>query len=224
MLALMLNVLFSGYGDMDYMNYTAAVNFLKQADPVLAGLIGRVGPCQLHQRQQTGDLLTCLCRTVIDQQLSTKAADTIYRRFLQLYPDQVSPSAQALLDMSDDRLRGAGISRRKVAYLKDLAQHVLTGLPELETLAEMDDEAIIKVLTQVKGIGVWSVQMLLIFRLQRLHVLAVEDMGLRSAMRRLYGLEQLPNQQQFKEIGARWWPYGAIASWYLWRSLDLKDP
>jgi len=205
------------------MDYTAAVNVLKQADPILAQLIERIGPCQLHQRRQTGNLLDCLSRTIVYQQLSTKAASTIHRRFLALYPGQSGPSAQELLDTPDDVLRSAGISRSKATYLKDLAQKVLDGLPALETLATMENEAIIQVLTQVKGIGTWSAQMVLIFRLDRLDVLAVDDMGLRSAVRMLYDLEQLPDKKRFKQIGEKWQPYGAIASWYLWRSLDFKS-
>jgi len=119
-------------------------------------------------------------------------------------------------------LRGVGISRPKVVYLKDLAQKILDGLPTLTELEQMDDEAIIKTLTQVKGIGRWTVQMLLIFRLHRWDVLPVDDLGIRSGIRRIYSLPELPNKKTVEQLGKNWQPYCTLASWYLWRSLELK--
>ena len=121
-------------------------------------------------------------------------------------------------------LRNVGISRQKVGYLKDLASKVLSGLPTLEELEVMDDESIIKILTQVKGIGRWSVQMLLIFRMNRCDVLPVDDLGVRAGIRKLYNLDELPDPKTIERLGQRWKPYCTIASWYIWRSLEFKAP
>ena len=204
------------------MSYCAAIDFLKQSDYVLGQLIQQVGPCQLGSSQQNGDLFSSLSRAILYQQLSTKAAATIHRRFLQLYPDKPFPEALAILNTPEEVLRGVGISRPKIGYLKDLANKVLSGLPTLEELEVMDDESIIKILTQVKGVGRWSVQMLLIFRMNRYDVLPVDDLGVRAGIRKVYGLSELPSRQSVELLGQRWKPYCTIASWYLWRSLELN--
>ncbi|UBF25381.1 DNA-3-methyladenine glycosylase [Kovacikia minuta CCNUW1] len=204
------------------MDYAIALSTLKQADPILARLIEQVGPCTLNQDRQTGDLLFALSESILYQQLSGKAAATIHRRFLQLYPDTPYPSAEDILNTPDERLRGAGVSRSKVLYLKDLAQKVLDGLPTLAELEEMDDEAVIQTLIPVKGIGRWTVQMLLIFRMHRWDVLPVDDLGIRSGIRRAYNLSELPDKKTVEMIGLPWKPFRTIASWYLWRSLDIK--
>lgn len=201
-------------------DYTGAIATLKQADPILAVLIERVGDCRLNHHQQTGDLLFALAESIIFQQLSGKAAGTIHRRFLQLYPDQTFPTAEDILNTPDEVLRSAGVSRSKAMYLKDLARKVLEGLPTLEELEVMEDEAIIQTLTQVKGIGRWTVQMLLMFRLHRWDVLPVDDLGIRSGIRKIYGLSELPDKKTVERIGEPWKPYRSIASWYLWRSLE----
>jgi DNA-3-methyladenine glycosylase II len=201
------------------MDYSAAILFLQQADPILASVIDRVGACQLTQNRE--DLLSCLAKTIIYQQLSGKVAAVIHRRFLALYGEQPMLSAADILNTPDDLLRGAGISRSKISYLKDLALWVQNGLPPLEELAQLDDEGIIKTLTQIRGIGRWSVQMLLMFRLNRTDVLPVDDLGVRSAIQKLYGLDALPNKKTVEQFGAAWRPYCSIASWYLWRSLEL---
>lgn len=198
-----------------------ALTHLKHSDPILAEVIDQVGHCTLHQGQQTGDLLSALSESILYQQLSGKAAAAIHRRFLQLYPDQDFPTATDILNTSDDLLRGAGISRPKIVYLKDLATKVATTLPTLEEIRHWEDEAIIQTLTQVKGIGRWTVQMLLIFRLHRWDVLPTDDLGIRSAMRRLYELPDLPTPKVILQIGQPWQPYRTIAAWYLWRSLDM---
>lgn len=205
------------------MSESAAIAFLQQSDPVLAHLIERIGPCQLQQAQQEGDVLASLSRAIVSQQLSTKAAAAIYQRFLLLYPDKPFPSAQDLLDTPVETLRSVGLSRPKITYLQDLAQKIQAGLPTLAELQQMDDEAIIQQLTQVKGIGRWSVQMLLIFRMQRPDVLPVDDLGIRSAIQKAYGLSELPTKKVIEQIAQAWKPYRSIACWYLWRSLDLKS-
>lgn len=202
------------------MDYSIALTHLKQSDPALAGVIDQVGHCTLYQSQQTGDLLSALSESILYQQLSGKAAAAIHRRFLQLYPDQDFPTAADILDTPDVLLRGAGISRPKIVYLKDLATKV-AALPTLEEITHWNDEAIIQSLTQVKGIGRWTVQMLLIFRLHRWDVLPIDDLGIRSATRQIYGLPDLPTPKIVLQIGQPWQPYRTIAAWYLWRSLDL---
>lgn len=204
------------------MNYAIAIDFLKDSDPILAGLIDQIGACQLNQQEPEGDLFFCLSRSILHQQLSTKVAKVIHSRFLQLYPDTRFPSAEDILNTPDEVLRGVGISRPKISYLKDLARHVIEGLPSLEELEVLDDEAIIKILTRVKGIGRWTVQMLLIFRLKRQDVLPVDDLGVRTGIRKLYNLETLPESKSTESFGQKWKPYCSIASWYLWRSLEFK--
>lgn len=203
------------------MDYSIALTHLEQADPILASVIEQVGDCTLNQGQQTGDLFAALSQSILYQQLSGKAAAAIHRRFLQLYPNQSHPTPLDLLNTPDELLRGAGISRPKIVYLKDLAQKVQV-MPVLEALNELDDEMIIQTLTTVKGIGRWTVQMLLMFRLHRWDVLPVDDLGVRSAIRRLYGLPDLPDKKTVLQIGQPWQPYRTIASWYLWRSLEQK--
>lgn len=202
------------------MDYSPALTRLRSADSRLAAVIDQVGDCTLHEGQQTGDLLAALAKAILYQQLSGKAAAAIHRRFLQLYPDRPFPSPDDILNTPDELLRGAGISRPKIVYLKDLALKVEADLPTLEAMSDWDDEAIVQTLTQVKGIGRWTVQMLLIFRLHRWDVLPTDDLGIRSAIRRLYTLPDLPNKQTVLQIGEPWQPYRTIASWYLWRSLD----
>jgi DNA-3-methyladenine glycosylase II len=205
------------------MNYAIAVHHLKQSDPILSALIEQVGCCQLNSLARDSDLFFALSREILYQQLSTKAAATIHRRFLQLYPQTPYPQAIEVLNTADEVLRSAGVSRQKATYIKDLAQKALDGLPTLAELAEMDDEIIIHTLTQVKGIGRWTVQMLLIFQLDRLDVLPTDDLGLRSGIQKVYGLDSLPNKKQVEQLGENWKPYRSVASWYLWRSLELKS-
>ncbi len=201
------------------LDYAIAVSKLKDADSILAAVIDRVGDCTLDQTQQPGDLLDSLSRSIISQQLSVKAASAIYRRFLALYSGM--PTAEAILDTPDEDLRGVGLSRAKVLYMRDLSENVLNGLPTLAQLEAIDDEAIIQTLTQVKGIGRWTVQMMLIFRLHRWDVLPVDDLGIRAGIRRAYQLENLPDKKAIEQLGKAWQPYRTIASWYLWRSLEL---
>lgn len=205
-------------------DYAAAIAALKQSDPILAALIEQVGDCKLNLGRQKGDLLYCLCESILYQQLSGKAAAAIHRRFLALYPDQDFPTATELLNTPDDDLRSAGISRPKIVYLKDLAQKTLDGLPTLAELEAMDDETIVQTLLPIKGVGRWTVQMLLIFRLHRWDVLPVDDLGIRSGIRRAYDLAELPDKKTVEWIGKPWQPYRTIAAWYLWRSLDIKTP
>jgi DNA-3-methyladenine glycosylase II len=205
------------------MTQNKAITFLQNADPILASVIAKVGAHQLESDPVTGDLLSGLVRSILFQQLSGKAAATIHQRFLQLYSDRDHPSAEDILNSSDDELRSVGISRPKIGYLKDLAQKVKDGLPNLAELEGMDDETIIQTLTQIKGVGRWTVQMLLIFRMHRDNIMPTEDLGIRTAIKNLYGLDELPKKKQIEAIAKKWEPYCSIASWYLWRSLELKS-
>ena len=196
--------------------HAAATEYLKNADPILCQVIERVGACQLTQGAKT-ELLPEIAKAIIAQQISTKAAATIYQRFLQFYADEPL-TAQALLKTSPEQLRSLGISRQKADYLVDLAQKSL-HLPSLEELEGMSDEDIIQALTQIKGVGRWTVQMLLIFRLNRQDILPVDDLGIRKAIHTLYALDELPDRKTIQRLGQLWQPYRSIASWYLWQSL-----
>lgn len=200
-------------------DYAIATQALKAADPKLGAVIDQVGLCALDQVQHPGNLLDSLARSIIYQQLSTKSATAIYHRFLRLY--EKGMTAETILSTPDATLREVGLSRQKIIYVKDLAQNVLIGLPTLEELEPLDDETIIQTLTKIKGIGRWTVQMLLIFRLHRWDVLPVDDLGIRSGIRRIYGLAELPDRKTVLKIGQVWRPYSTIASWYLWRSLEV---
>ncbi|MEE3715866.1 DNA-3-methyladenine glycosylase [Tumidithrix elongata RA019] len=204
------------------MQHAEAEDFLQKSDPILAEIIAQVGACRLGEESVEGDVLSGLVRSILYQQLSGKAAATIHQRFLQLYPDRLHPTATDILNTDDDALRGVGISRQKIGYLKDLSQKVIDGLPSLAELEKMDDEAIVKTLTEVKGVGRWTVQMLLIFRMHRLNVMPVDDLGIRMGIKKVYGLDELPNKKQIEVLAQKWQPYCSIASWYLWRSLELK--
>jgi DNA-3-methyladenine glycosylase II len=155
----------------------------------------------------------------VGQQLSTKAAATIYGRMIELWGGR-TPTPQELLDTDPETIRAAGMSRPKVAYLRDLAEHVLSGELELDRLNELSDEEITTELTAVKGLGVWTAHMFLIFHLQRPDVLPVGDLGVRNAIKREYGLDELPDPLEMTELAEPWRPHRSLASLYLWRSLD----
>lgn len=184
-------------------------------DPALARVIDAVGPCRLEV-SPAPSLYAALARAIIHQQLSTKAAATIAARV-----EAIAPTAAALLAADDDALRGAGLSRGKLLALRDLASRAATGaLPTLDELAAMSDGAIVDRLTEVRGIGRWTVEMLLIFRLGRPDVLPVDDYGLRRGLARALGRREPPSPEEVARRGARWAPYRSIASWYLWRALE----
>ena len=194
---------------------------LRQADDKLAGLIDEYGPLDLEARVRgrPPDPYGALLRSIVGQQLSVKAARSIYNRLIELF-DGRAPTPQELLDADPDALRSAGLSRAKVAYLRSLAEHVLSGELELDRLDELPDEEIARELVAVKGLGQWSVDMFLIFHLGRPDVLPVGDLGVRRAVERLYGFEALPSAAELEALGERWRPYRSLASLYLWESLD----
>lgn len=187
-------------------------------DPVLARLIKTHGPCGLAAAQRA-DHFTALVRAITGQQLSTKAAATIFARFVALMPGgQVTPGAMAAV--TDPALRAAGMSRQKIGYFRDLTARVLSGELPLDSLDAMTDAEVIAALTKVKGIGRWSAEMFLMFRLHRPDVLPVDDLGIVNAVKRVYGLRKRPTADRIRKIGEAWKPYRSVASWYLWRSLD----
>ena len=184
---------------------------------VLGHIIAHCGPCTLQPRDL--EPLVMLCRSIVYQQLSGKAAGTIMARFLRLYEsDTLTP--EALLRTTDDTLRGIGLSRQKIAYLKDLALKVQDGALQLAMLPTHSDAEVARQLMGVKGIGRWTAEMFLIFALGRLDVFPVDDLGIRKAMQRAYGYKRLPAPVTMHRHARKWIPYRTIATWYLWRSLD----
>ena len=195
-----------------------AVNHLRKSDPVLAQLIAVIGPCR-YARKNSGTHFDALCRSIIFQQLSTKAASTIRGRFVDLFEGR-APTPEALLAIPEDKLRAVGLSRQKSAYLRDLAGRVHTGALPLDHLDTLGDAEVVEYLVQVKGIGVWTAQMFLMFQLGRLDVLPDLDLGIRNAIKKAYRVRGVPTAKRIAKIGKPWRPYASIACWYLWRSLD----
>lgn len=198
---------------------STAVRFLKKADPVLGGWIAKVGPCDLEP-DDDGTHFDALVRSIVYQQLSGKAAATIHGRYLALYGDRPH-AADHLLTLSDEQLRGAGLSRGKMASIRDLAHRITTGKLPLHQLDRMGDEEAITYLSSVRGIGRWTAQMVLMFRLGRPDVVPELDLGVQKGIRLIYGLRTLPKPDRVLKISARWAPYRTIASWYCWRVLEL---
>ena len=201
-------------------DYRASVRHLKKVDPVLARVIERVGPCRIQIRDG-GTHFQALSRSIVFQQLSGKAAGTIHSRFVALFP--AGPEPQSLLVFTDAQLRSVGLSRQKIGYLRDLAQKVVSGELPLDAVEQMSDDELIDHLVQVKGIGRWTAQMFLMFRLGRRNVLPELDLGIQNAIRRAYGKRKRPSPKQVRAIGAKWSPHSTVACWYLWRSLENGD-
>ena len=200
-------------------DYARARRRLMRRDPVLGAIIRRCGPCGLADAQRA-DPFASLVEAIVWQQLSTKAAASIYRKFLAAFGRSSCPPPAALLAAPDAALRGAGLSRPKIVYLRDLSTKVLDGTVHLDALDALDDEGVIEALTQVKGIGRWSAEMFLIFKLHRPDVLPVGDLGIVRAIQKAYGLRKPPPPKRMLKIGEAWRPYRSVASWYLWESLD----
>jgi DNA-3-methyladenine glycosylase II len=195
---------------------------LHRADSVLARLIDDGGPLPLEpdSRGRPEDLYGALVRTIAGQQLSVKAARAIYARLTDRFGGRTPTPEQILADDPDELRVAAGFSRAKTAYLRSLAEHVVSGELELDRLSELPDEEVLRELTAVKGIGEWSSHMFLMFTLHRPDVLAVGDLGIRNAVRTQYGLDALPTPAELEQIGEPWRPYRTRACLYLWRSLD----
>ena len=221
-----------------------AVTHLKKSDPVLRTIIGRIGPCRM---QFSPPEFHSLAEAIVYQQLNGKAAETIFKRFAALAGEPLLP--EGILKLSDEQMRGAGLSKQKSAYLKDLAAKSSSGRLDFARLPGLPDAEVVEHLTQVKGIGVWTAQMFLIFSLKRENVLPTGDFGVRMAMYKHYLDVQLnarrakaakktanksaaaksrkrkiklPSPEQMEKIAKRWEPYRSVACWYLWQSLDTK--
>jgi len=190
---------------------------LRRVDPVIARVMESVGPYRPADRTG-GSHLHSLIRAIVFQQLSGKAAATIHARFLDLFPDR-DPTADAILALSDARMREAGLSRQKIGYLRDLAAKVHSGALPLDHVETLSDDDLIAHLVQVKGIGKWTAQMFLMFKLGRVDVLPELDLGIQNAIKRAYRKRRVGPKDVLR-IGASWSPYSSIACWYLWRSLD----
>ncbi len=194
---------------------------LRRSDPVMRRLVDERGPLDEEQRRRGRPLepYGVLVRSIVGQQLSTKAARTIYERLTDLF-DGRTPSPAELLAADPEEVRSVGMSRPKVSYLRSLAEHVESGELELARLSELPDEEVIEQLTAVKGLGRWTADMFLIFHLGRPDVLPVGDLGIRRAVERAYDLPELPDAARLTKIGEPWRPHRSLASLYLWRSLD----
>lgn len=200
-------------------DYSQAVEVLTKADPVLGAIIARRGRCALEGR--SGEpTLTRLAKALVSQQLSVKAAATIFSRFLALYPGGVFPSPAQVVDTPTETLRSVGLSRQKASYLKDLCTRVQNGELALDALDAMPDDEVMRTLVAVKGIGRWTAEMVLIFQLRRPDILPVDDVGLLRSIQRVYGLKRRPSEKQVRRLGEKWRPYRSIAAWYLWAELD----
>lgn len=197
--------------------HAAALAHLRAADPMMQRIIADCGPCTWapHAREP----FVSLCRSIIYQQLSGKAAGTIMARFLSLYAPAV-PTPAAVLQSSEETLRSIGLSRQKMTYLYDLAHKVDQGMLQLDTLASRDDAEVMHSLTQVKGIGRWTAEMFLMFTLGRPDIFPVDDLGIRKAIQRAYGYKSLPAPTTMQRHARKWAPYRSVATWYLWRSLE----
>ena len=197
---------------------------LAAADPTMGALIERIGPIDIATRlrrrkeERPNDAYGALLRAIVGQQLSTKAARTIYLRVLDLF-DGKTPSPEQLLEAGEEDLRGAGLSGRKTEYVRDLASHVLDGELELDRLGELSDEEAIEEISAVRGLGRWTAEMFLLFHLERPDVLSGGDLGIRKAIQIEYDLGEMPPPKRVIEIGEPWRPHRSLASLYLWESL-----
>jgi len=194
-----------------------AIEHLKQADPILAGIIEQVGPYGIKFLDPDFETLV---KSIVSQQLSGKVAKVIYGRLIAAAGDRLTP--ESLLKLRPARMRALGLSRQKIEYIRDLARHARSGTVDFTKLPDCSDDEVIDHLTAVKGIGVWTAHMFLIFALQRPNVLPTGDLGIRAAIRKAYGLEELPKPADIESMAQGWHPYCSVASWYLWRSLETN--
>ena len=194
-----------------------AVNHLKKSDPVLRGIIERIGPFRMEYGPPE---FSSLAESIVYQQLNGNAAATIFKRFAALAGEPLTP--EGVLQLSDEQLRSVGLSKQKSAYLKDLAAKTAAGLLDFARLPQLPDQEVIEHLTQVKGIGVWTAHMFLMFTLRRPDVLPTGDYVVQAAIKKHYRKRKWPKPKEMEKIARPWAPYRSIACWYLWRSLDIK--
>jgi DNA-3-methyladenine glycosylase II len=194
-----------------------AVNHLKKSDPVLRAIIERAGPCRMEFGVPE---FSSVAEAIVYQQLNGKAAVTIFNRFAALAGDPLTP--EGILKLSDEQLRSVGLSKQKSAYLKDLSAKTAAGLLDFARLPALSDEEVIQHLTQVKGVGVWTAHMFLMFSLRRPNVLPTGDYGVQMAIKKHYKKRKLPKPKDMEKIAKAWELYRSVACWYMWRSLDIK--
>ena len=195
----------------------SAVRHLKNADPILAAIIERVGPCRMQFGRPE---FHSLAEAIVYQQLNGKAAVTIFNRFAALAGEPLTP--EGILKLTDAQLRSVGLSKQKSSYLKDMAGRAARGELDFTRLPDMTDDEVIKHLTQVKGVGVWTAHMFLMFTLRRPNVLPTGDYGIQMAIKKHYKKRKMPKPEVMAKIAKSWEPYRSVACWYLWRSLDIK--
>lgn len=194
-----------------------AVRHLKQADPVLGAIIERVGPFRMNYDEPA---FASLAEAIVYQQLHGKAAATIFKRLTDLTGLPLRP--EGILKLSEAQMRGAGLSKQKLSYLRDLAAKAQSGEVDFARLPELPDDEVIEQLTKIKGIGVWTAHMFLMFALRRPNVLPTGDLGIQMAIRKHYRKRKLPKPGQMERLAKCWEPYRSVACWYLWRSMDMK--
>jgi len=194
-----------------------AILHLKKSDPILRAIIEKVGPFSMNYGEPT---FHNLAESILYQQLNGKAAATIFKRFTDAAGDPLTP--EGILSLTDAQMRAVGLSKQKTSYLRDLAAKTKAGLLEFEKLSTLPDIEVIEHLTQVKGIGVWTAHMFLMFTLRRPDVLPIGDYGIQVALKKHYRKRKLPKPKDMEKIAKSWAPYRSIACWYLWRSLDIK--
>ena len=193
-----------------------AIRHLQAADPVIAGIIARVGAYRIQFRDPGFETLV---KSIVYQQLSGRVAQVIFNRLVGAVPGGLLTPA-SILALRPARMRKLGLSKQKTAYIRDLARLTRAGAVDFAALPALADAEVIERLTQVKGVGVWTAHMFLIFALRRLNVLPTGDLGIRSAIRKAYGMEELPKPAEIETLAERWHPYCTVASWYLWRSVE----
>ncbi len=194
-----------------------AINHLKKSDPVLAAIIEKVGPFRMQYGEPT---FHSLAEAILYQQLNGRAAVTIFNRFTALAGDPLTPVG--ILQLSDAQMRGVGLSKQKTAYLRDLAEKTRSGLVMFERLPELPEQEVIKHLTQVKGVGVWTAHMFLMFTLRHPDILPTGDYGIQAAIKKHYKKRHWPKPAVMEKIARPWSPYRSIACWYLWKSMEVK--
>jgi DNA-3-methyladenine glycosylase II len=194
-----------------------AVNHLKKSDPILAAIIKRVGPCRMEFSPPE---FHNLAEAIVYQQLNGKAAETIFKRFAALAGEPLTP--EGILKLKPEQLRSVGLSKQKSSYLLDMAERAHRGDLNFANLPDLTDDEVIEHLTRVKGVGVWTAHMFLMFTLRRPNVLPTGDFGIRMAIKKHYRKRKLPNPDVMEKIAKPWDPYRSVACWYLWRSLDVK--
>ena len=190
-----------------------------KSDATLRDVIKRIGPCELHAAAPK-DAFVALCMSIASQQLSVKAAATIFRRFEDRFPPDRRPTPDRVMTLTDDEIRACGFSRPKVSFIKDLAARVLDGRLDLQGLKKHPDDEVMRQLVAVKGIGRWTAEIFLMFRLGRPDILPADDLGLMNAVQRAYRLRKRPDAKKLRAMGEAWSPYRSVASWYLWQSLN----